>query len=64
MGLFPVRLHSEDSVRGAARRMTNLPDRLRSAATAATNDPRIVAGLLLAAAIALAWEMAASFHLI
>jgi len=64
MGLFPVRLHSEYSVRGAARRMTNLPDRLRSAATAATNDARIDAVLLLAAAVALAWEMAASIHVI
>lgn len=64
MGLIPVRLHSEYSLRGAARRMTDLPDRLRSAATTATNDARIVAVLLLAAAIALAWEMAASFHVI
>jgi len=64
MGLFPVRRHSEYSVRGAARRVTDLPDRLRSVATAATNDARIVAVLLLLAAIALAWEMAASFHVI
>ena len=44
--------------------MTNLPGRLQSAATAATNDARIVAVLLVAAAIALAWEMAASLHVI
>jgi len=59
-----VRLHSEYSVRGAAKRMTNLPGRLQSAATAATNDARIVAVLLVVAAIALAWEMAASLHVI
>src|SRR5207249_4447029 len=60
MGLFSVRLHSEYSMRGAAKRMTNLPGRLQSAATAATNDARIVAVLLVVAAIALAGEMAAS----
>ena len=38
--------------------------RLQSAATAATNDARIVAVLLVVAAIALAWEMAASLHVI
>ena len=64
MGLFSVRLHSEYSVRGAAKRMTNLPGRLQSAATAASNDARIVAVLLVVAAIALAWEMAASLHVI
>jgi len=36
----------------------------RLIAIAATNDARIVAVLLLAAAVALGLEMAASFHLI
>jgi hypothetical protein len=36
----------------------------RLAAIAATNDARIVAVLLLAAAVALGLEMAASFHVI
>ncbi|TME24151.1 MAG: hypothetical protein E6I68_05805 [Chloroflexi bacterium] len=64
MGLFSVRLHSEYSVRGAARRVNQLPGRLRSAATAATNDARIVAVVLVVAAIALAWEMATSLRVI
>ncbi|MDQ6721618.1 MAG: hypothetical protein M3003_12595 [Candidatus Dormibacteraeota bacterium] len=33
-------------------------------AVSATNDARIVAVVLLLAAVALAWEMAASFHVI
>jgi hypothetical protein len=36
---------------------------LRDAAIAATNDARIVAVVLLLAAVALAWEMAVSFKL-
>ena len=37
---------------------------VRLAAIAATNDARIVAAVLLLAAVALGLEMAASFHLI
>ncbi|HKV29637.1 MAG TPA: hypothetical protein VJT14_01325 [Candidatus Dormibacteraeota bacterium] len=36
----------------------------RLAAIAGTNDPRVVAILLVAAAVALGLEMAASFHVI
>ena len=60
----PIRLHSEYSLAGVARRVGTLPALLRLALLTATNDARIVAVLLVLAAIALAWEMAASFHLI
>jgi hypothetical protein len=60
----PIRLHSEFSLAGAARRVSRLPGLLRLALVAATNDARIVAVLLLVAAVALGFEMAASFHLI
>lgn len=52
----PIRLHSEFTV---ARMLSALRDR----AVSATNDARIVGGLLLLAAAALAFEMALSFHL-
>lgn len=52
----PIRLHSEFTV---ARMLSGLRDR----AVAATNDARIVGGLLILAAAALAFEMAVSFHL-
>jgi hypothetical protein len=80
MGLFSVRgrlaqpAEHKPSVRlgqvlGAAIRNTGreLMARLRGArlaAVAATNDARIVALLLLLAAVALGLEMAASFHLL
>ena len=51
----PIRLHSEFT---AARLLKALRDR----AVAATNDARVVGGLLLLAAAALAFEMAQSFH--
>ncbi|TMC45011.1 MAG: hypothetical protein E6J25_03160 [Chloroflexi bacterium] len=60
----PIRLHSEYSLAALARGMGALPQRLRVALVAATNDARIVAVLLVLAAVALGFEMAASFHLI
>jgi hypothetical protein len=55
MGLF--------SARGQRELATRL-SKARLAAEAATNDARVVAILLLLAAVALGLEMAASFHLI
>jgi hypothetical protein len=60
----PIRLHSEYSLAGVARRVGTVPGRLRQALIAATNDARIVAILLVLAAVALGVEMAASFRLI
>ena len=60
----PIRLHSEYSLAGIGRRVRHIPGRLRQALVAATNDARIVAVFLVLAAAALAWEMAASFHVI
>ena len=60
----PIRLHSEYSLAAAARRIGAFPARLRLAAVAATNDARVVAVLLVIAAVALALEMAASFRLL
>ena len=60
----PIRLHSEYSLAAAARRVGAIPGRLRLAAVAATNDARVVAVLLVIAAVALALEMAASFRLL
>ena len=60
MRLFSVHLPSAATRRvlGAALRAA------RQAAIAATNDARMVAILLLLAALALGLEMAASFHLL
>jgi len=60
----PIRLHSEYSLAGVGRRAGSASRRLRLALVAATNDARIVAFVLVLAAVALGWEMAASFHLI
>jgi hypothetical protein len=60
----PIRLHSQYSLAAAARWVGRLPAKLRRAVIAATNDARVVAVLLVLAAVALGWEMAASFHLI
>lgn len=54
----PIRLHSEASIGRAARAAVRGIPRV---AVAATNDARIVAVVLLLAAIALALEMSASF---
>src|SRR5438876_904225 len=53
-----------DRVIAEVRGVGALPHRLRVALVAATNDARIVAVLLVLAAVALGFEMAASFHLI
>jgi membrane-bound ClpP family serine protease len=63
VGLFSVQLHPEHGP-AAAHRVKTLPNRLRRAAVAAINDARIVAILLVLAALALGLEMAASFHLL
>ena len=55
----PVRVRSE-----VVRRLGAFRARLAHAAIAATNDARIVAILLVLAAVALGLEMAASFHVI
>jgi hypothetical protein len=60
----PIRLHSEYSLAGVARRVGTVAARLKQALVAATNDARIVAVFLVIAALALGLEMAASFHLI
>jgi hypothetical protein len=58
MGRFPIRGRLGRAVlREAPARATAA---LRDAAVAATNDARIVAVILLLAAVALAWEMAIS----
>ncbi|TMC32086.1 MAG: hypothetical protein E6I84_10325 [Chloroflexi bacterium] len=58
MGLFPVRGRLRSQV--FRRAPSRAGEVLRGAAVAATNDARIVAVLLLLAAVALAWEMATS----
>jgi len=58
MGLFPVRGRLRSQV--FCGRNGRSGEVLRGAAVAATNDARIVAVLLLLAAVALAWEMATS----
>ena len=60
----PIRLHSEYSLAGIARRVGGIPGHLRRALVAATNDARVVAVVLVVAALALGLEMAASFHVI
>jgi hypothetical protein len=55
----PIRLHSELSVAASVRRAGRS---LRATATAATNDARVVGVLLVLAAAALGFEMAASFR--
>ena len=64
MGLFPVHLHPVHGPGPGAHRVETLVNSLRVAAVAATNDARIVAIVLIIAALALGLEMAASFHLI
>jgi len=61
MGRFPVRGRlRRAALREAPARATAA---LRDAAVAATNDARIVAVVLLLAALALAWEMATSIKI-
>ncbi len=54
----PIRLHSELSIGRALRAALQ---KIGQLAVSATNDARIVGGVLLVAAAALAVEMAASF---
>lgn len=61
---WPIRLHSEFTLAGTRRWLGSLPGRLKVAVGAAINDARVVSVLLVLAAIALAVEMAASFHVI
>jgi hypothetical protein len=62
----PIRFHSELSVASLARRfkpsLTGVLTGLRQLGIAATNDARIVGAVLLLAAGALAFEMAASLR--
>ena len=64
----PVRLHLPDTLAQLAHRVGgSISAGLRATARvaiAATNDARIVAVLLVLAAVALGLEMAASFHVI
>jgi hypothetical protein len=62
----PVRLRQalRAGIRNTGRELTARLRGARLAAVAATNDARIVAALLLLAAVALGLEMAASFHLL
>jgi hypothetical protein len=55
----PVRL-----IRNTRRRVAAWLGKARLGAIAATNDARVVALLLVLAAVALGLEMAASFHMI
>ena len=64
MGLFSVQWHSEHGRARAPRRVELFSERIRLAAIAATNEARIVGILLVLAALALGFEMAASFHLL
>jgi hypothetical protein len=64
VGLFSVHLNPEHGPAPGAHRAETLSSRLRIAARAATNDARIVAILLVLAALALGLEMAASFRLL
>ena len=64
MGLFFAQLHREHGPAPGAHRVERLSNRLRMVAVAATNDARIVAILLVLAALALGLEMAASFHVL
>jgi hypothetical protein len=59
-----IRLHSEFRLAAARRWVRSVPAKLGMVGRAATNDARIVAVLLVLAAVALGLEMAASFRLI
>lgn len=66
IGTFPgrLRLAARAVIRNTGKEAAAGSRDVRVAALAATNNARIVAVLLLLAAVALALEMAASFHLI
>jgi len=66
MGALPARLGlaARAAIGNTGRELATRLGEARLIAIAATNDARIVAVLLLAAAVALGLEMAASFHVI
>lgn len=66
IGALPARLGRgiRAATRDTGRELTARAREVRLAAIAATNDARVVAVLLLLAAVALGLEMAASFHVI
>jgi hypothetical protein len=66
MGALPARLGlaARTAIGNTGRELATRLREARLIAIAATNDARIVAVLLLAAAVALGLEMAASFHVI
>jgi hypothetical protein len=66
MGALPAQLGlaARGAIRNTGREIAARLRDVRLAAIAATNDARIVAVLLLLAAVALGLEMAASFHVI
>jgi hypothetical protein len=66
LGAFRARLALAAGavMRNTGREVTARLGKARLAAIAATNDARVVAILLLLAAVALGLEMAASFHVI
>jgi hypothetical protein len=66
MGALPAQLGlaAREAIGNTGRELATRLREARLIAIAATNDARIVAVLLLAAAVALGLEMAASFHLI
>lgn len=57
----PIRLHSEQTLASIGSRLSAQGRKFRSGVKAATNDARVVGGLLVLAAAALAYEMARSF---
>jgi len=61
---WPLGRAVRTAIRSTGREMAAGLREARLAAIAATNDARIVAVLLLLAAVALGLEMAASFHVI
>ena len=66
MGLFSARSQrpARAAIRSTGNELAAALGTVGRAAVAATNDARIVAVLLLLAAVALALEMGASFHLL
>jgi hypothetical protein len=62
--LFSVHLPTATAIRNTRSEVDAALREAKLAALAATNDARIVAILLVLAALALGLEMAASFHLL
>lgn len=64
MRLFSVHLPARTAIRNTRSEVDAALREAKLAAIAATNDARIVAILLVLAALALGLEMASSFHLL